>query len=204
MNGGSWLQIEDTRVDLILRDLNRVQSFVEECISGLVATGSCLGYPHGFHSHYYAAEVHLCEPLLDPGHQIAALSRRLTPFPPRLRQAQIEKFLYEAGFTIDVGEKRARQGDVHHAVGCVSQCVAALIQVIFALNERLTMNEKKSLRGIRGLPIQPASFESTVQGLLGGPGSDVSTLRESYAKLRVLLDSVRALAPPLSYSWPPS
>ena len=75
--GGAWLTIEGVRVDWIFRELGRVASVLDDCLAGRVTCDYYLGHPHGFHNHYYAAELHYCRPLADPEGAVAALRARV-------------------------------------------------------------------------------------------------------------------------------
>jgi hypothetical protein len=200
VNGGCWLLVEGTQVDWIFRDLARVDTVFDDCIAGRVTCDYYLGHPHGFHNHFYLAEVHLCEPLRDTG-VVADLKARIDPYPPALGQALIEKYLYDASFMLDLGEKSVPRGDVFHAAGCLFRCAAGLIQVVFALNERFTMNEKKALGETETFARRPSDFATRTTRALAHPGEDSEALRATFDAMRRLLDETRALAPKLSYEW---
>ncbi len=65
INGGGWLVIGGRRVDWIYRDLALVRRIIEECRAGETSVHYQPGHPHGFHTHIYMGEVHLCVPLHD-------------------------------------------------------------------------------------------------------------------------------------------
>jgi hypothetical protein len=204
MNGGSWLEVEGTKVDWIFRERGRVDSVFDDCVAGRVSCDYYLGHPHGYHNHYYLAEVHHCVPLFDPHGVVAAWKQRITPYPATLGQALIERYLYDAGFMLDLGQKSVPRADVLHATGCLFRCAAALVQVVFALNAEFTMNEKRSLRATDSFETRPRHFADRVAAVLSCPGHDESDLSRSYALLRTVLDETRQLAPPLAYAWPPA
>ncbi|HWG85646.1 MAG TPA: DUF4037 domain-containing protein, partial [Deinococcales bacterium] len=75
--------------------------------------------------------------LHDPQGVLAALRVRLEPYPPALRAALLQRFLFEASFALDTSRKSAStRGDVLHFAGSAFQCVSALVQVLYALNAR--------------------------------------------------------------------
>jgi hypothetical protein len=201
MNGGGWLVVDGTSVDWILRDLGRVSATFDACLSGTVTCDYYLGHPHGFHNHYYLAEVHHAVPLYDRNATLEVLKGRLTPYPTVLRQALIEKYLYDAGFMLDLARKSAPRADVLHVVGCLFRAAADLVQVMFALNEQFTMNEKQSLAATESFAIQPRAFAQRVTNILAAPGGDSTTLATSIDETTRLIAETCAEAPPLAYSW---
>jgi len=201
VNGGAWLDIEGRPVDWLYRDLDKVDQVIDDCIAGRPTCDYSLGHPHGFHNHVYLAEVHHCQSLYDPYGTVQTLKSRVTPYPPALRQALIEKYLFDAAFMLDLARKPARRGDVFHVAGCLFRCAAALVQVLFALNERYFMNEKGAVAAIETFARHPPSFAARVGALLGNPGPDAASLYRSVAEMDGVLTETRGLAPPLRYSW---
>lgn len=170
VNGGAWLVVESQRVDWLYRNLDRVEEVFAECRAGRPTCHYQVGYPHGFHNHMYMAEVHHNLPLFDPVDALAVLKEQTVPYPPPLKSALVTKYLWEAHFALETSRKPASRGDVSYVSGCAFRCVACLVQVLFALNERYFVNEKGSVRGASGFPFGPPDFEEVVEEALGGPG----------------------------------
>ncbi len=160
-----------------------------------------LGHPHGYHNHYYLAEIRHGRPLADPHDRLAGWKQRISPYPPKLRQAIIEKYLFDAGMMLDVGMSSVPRGDVLHAAGCLFRVAAALVQVVFALNREFTMNEKKSLPATADFAVCPADFAARTRAVLAAPGDDPASLGASFERMRALIGETHALAPPLAYAW---
>jgi len=193
INGGAWLWIGGQRVDWLYRDLDRVEEVFSECRAGRSTCHYQPGHPHGFHNHIYMGEVHFCRPLFDPENELVALKGQTTEYPPRLRAAIVEKYLWEAQFALESGGKSAGRGDVFYVSGCAFRCVACLVQVLFALNERYFVNEKGSVKAVSGFPSRPSNFEVVVEDVLGKIGDGPSQLKESIERLGMLVDEVRTL-----------
>ena len=79
--------------------------------------------------------------------------------------------------------------------GCLFRTVACLVQVLFALNERYFLNEKRSVAIASGLAHSPPNFGNRVEELLGRPGSNPDQLIASVAAAEALLADVRVLCP---------
>jgi hypothetical protein len=192
VDGGAWLAIEGMRVDWLYRELGRVSTVVDDCLAGRVTCDYYLGHPHGFHNHFYAAELHYCRPLVDPEGAVAALKLRLEPYPPALRDALVAKYLYDADFMLALAGKPAARGDVFHVAGCLFRVAAALLQVLFAANERFFMNEKRALAETDAFARRPRAFAARVASILASPGATPDALVASVASMGELVDETRA------------
>ena len=149
-----------------------------------------LGHPHGFHNHIYLAEVYYCRPCFDPHGVLRALKERVQSYPPRLKEALIRKYGYDARFMLELARKPAKRGDVFHVSGCLFRTAAALIQVLFALNERYFMNEKGSLVLTDSFSNRPPDFSIRVGALLSHPGESSESLEDSLGAMEALLEEV--------------
>ncbi len=188
INGGGWLQIEGHRVDWLYRDLDQVAGALEECRAGKPTCHYQPGHPHGFHNHTYPGEVHYNRILYDDG-ELSSLKRLVAEYPPALKRAIIQNKLWEAGFTLDTARKPAQRGDTFYVAGCAFRCVACLVQVLFALNERYFVNEKGSIRAVESFACRLERFSETVADVLGCVGEDPAQL---HANIRTLDDLVSA------------
>jgi len=117
VNGGGWLKIGGRKVDLLYRDLNKVSLAIESCRLGRPEAFYQLGHPQGFQSQIWMAEVHSCRVLSDPFGVITRLKELTTDYPPLLRQALIEKHLFDAGFELMIARGPAARGDLWFVTG---------------------------------------------------------------------------------------
>lgn len=194
IDGGGWLVIEGRRVDWLYRDLDLVSRTIEECGMGRTSSHYQPGHPHGFHTHIYAGEVHHCRVLHDPQGELAALKTLTAGYPPALKRALVQKFLWEAGFALETCRKPAERGDPFYVSGCLFRCAACLVQVLFALDERYFVNEKGSVRAAGSLARCPDGFEETVSSVLANPGKEPARLRESVRRFEELVAAVREVS----------
>lgn len=191
INGGGWLEIEGRRVDWLYRDL--VLRTIEECIAGSPTLHHQPGHPHGFHTHIYLGEIHYCRPLHDGRGVLRNLKALAEHYPPRLKHALVRDHLWKAGFALDTAAKPAGRGDVFYVTGSLFQCVASLVQVLHAANERYLINEKGSLRAVENLAVRPKRFVETASAVLSSPGESPDQLRDSLRNLEGLIEDVRNL-----------
>ncbi len=193
INGGGWLTIDAQPIDWLYRDLNRVAAVVEACAAGKPTLDHQPGHPHGFHSHIYLGEVFFCRPLHDPHGVLAALKAQITPYPLLLKQALIDRFLWQAEFALAVARKAVERNDVFYVSGCLFQNVACLVQVLYALNERFFVNEKGALAEAETFALRPPAFGVVVQSVLSAPGTTPQALNNSIDQSMELTAAVRAL-----------
>jgi hypothetical protein len=137
-------------------------------------------------------EVHYCRPLYDPNGTLAALKALTNPYPLKLKQAIIQT-QWEAHFALETCRKSAARGDVFHVSGSLFRCVAILVQVLFALNERYIINEKGAVSAIDAFPLRPAGFSERISAILAHPGQTPEQLLHSIAQLDNIVQAVDTL-----------
>ena len=71
INGGGWLTVNQTPVDLLYRDLDRVSQIISACQNGRIEIAYQPGHPHAFTSAIYLSEIALCQTLWDPHGTVA-------------------------------------------------------------------------------------------------------------------------------------
>jgi hypothetical protein len=193
INGGAWLVIDGHHVDWLFRDLDRVQRTIAACRAGEPTCDYQVGHPHGFHNHIYMGEVHHCRLLHDPNGTLATLQQATAEYPVPLKRALINRYLFEAHFSLFIARKAVDGGDTFYVAGCLFRGVACLVQVLFALNERYFVNEKGAVAAIDGCALRPAGFGASVAAMLGQTGADAGQLRASLQQLGALIDAVQQL-----------
>lgn len=166
INGGAWLTVDQLPVDILLRDVQTVANVVKDCIEGKITIDYQCGHPFGFVNKIYAAETHYCKPLwqdesktLD---QLKTLLYSQGEYSPKMREAVIRKFLWEAWFSLACGRKAALKGDRNYAMGSMFRTVCSWVEVLYAVNNRYLMNEKGALLRISHLEHLPIDFGEQV------------------------------------------
>lgn len=162
MNGGAWLTIDGTKVDLIYRDLDEVLRWTAAAESGQFEIQREVGYVAGIATYVLAGELAL-------GRVLAGDLPR-PGFPPKLREtAPIAWFRLAAG-ALHFAEVHAGR---HDSVACLAnlcQAVLAAAQGRLAAAGKWVLNEKRLTEraGLGG-----------VQDLLGQPERGLGTLARS-------------------------
>ena len=193
INGGGWLQVRGTPVDLLYRDVHQVAAAIERCRSGEVTIAYQPGHPHGFLTSIYLAEVALCRIEWDPRDVVQALKAQTTPYPPFLKQALIEKFFWEAGFALENARKGVPYVDLAYVSGCCFRSVSCLVQTLFALNERYWMNEKGAVALAATFPRAPVRLAERVTGAFTALSAHEDGLLVAIQVLAGLVDETTAL-----------
>lgn len=167
INGGAWITIRGVPVDILLREVGHVERILRDCVAGKITIDFQSGHPFGFVNAIYAAETHYCRPLWQdesaPLDGLKALLHSEGEYPPRMRETLIQRFHWEAWFSLACGRKAAHRGDFHYAEGSVFRAVGAWVQVLYAVNRRHLMNEKGSLSQVHELERRPADMAERVR-----------------------------------------
>ncbi|NLM84377.1 MAG: nucleotidyltransferase domain-containing protein [Clostridiales bacterium] len=195
VNGGGWLVVGGYHVDLILRDIARVERIVEETERGVVTAHYQTGHPHGYISTMYRGELAICKVLYAKDARFFALKKRAEEYPAALRDALISFFLFEAEFSLTIMQANAASGDKYYAAGHLFRAVSCLNQVLFACNRAYCINEKKAVKMIASFPRKPKDYEKKVTRLFE---SLAGSLQECSALAGSLLSEVKNIASALS------
>ncbi len=190
-NGGGQLWIGDSKVSLLYREIERVAGVIQDCRAGHVTCDYDPGHPHGFHNHIYLAEIALCTPLFDPGNTIAALKLLVAQYPAQMRRAIVERYMREARSMLDIAGKAAARGDVFEVAGCLFRVVAALVQVLFAVNEQYFVSGEGALDFVGEFELTPKRFVTESRAVLSRPGDTPASLMASVERAERLIASTR-------------
>jgi len=194
VDGGGWLKVAGRAVDLIYRDLERVDQVLDDALAGRYACNYQQGHPAGFPSIIYAGEIATCRVLWDADAAIEPRKRRLSPYPEPLRAAVIERTIDEARFSVLIGLKAAERGDIAYVAGCAYRAAACVTQALFALNRQWWLNEKGSVVLADAFTAKPQAFRSRMESALAGIGTSPSDLRTALEAIAILAEEAAALA----------
>ena len=187
INGGGWLKVNQRPVDFLYRDQNKVLKVMEQCLSGDITIDYQPGHPHGFLNAIYLAEIALCKVLWDPSGLVGEMKTRTNPYSPVLQKAIIQKFIWEANFSLEIGRKGIYKKDVSYIAGCCFRSVSCLNQVLFALNETYWMNEKGAAAIADSFSMVPSNYSYRVNNILTLVTEDQDDLEKA---LRMLDDLI--------------
>jgi len=169
MNGGAWLDVDGTRVDVVLRDLDVVEHWTAEAEAGRFEVDGLLGYVAGIPTYSLAAEAAVAV-------TVRGAFAGGQAFPPRLADAAPVRWRYARDFSLMYAERHASRGNVTGTVGQAARAVLEEAHARCCTERRWVLNEKHLLAGV-GLDEAAA--------LLGAPG-------RSGADLTRFVDALRA------------
>ncbi|MEI9995761.1 MAG: DUF4037 domain-containing protein [Rhizomicrobium sp.] len=194
VDGGGWLVVGGEPVDLLYRELARVDRVIDAAERGEFTIAYHVGHPHGFASPIYAGEIATCRVLHDPEGLVTARKARLEPYPEALRAAAITRFGREGRFFLEIAQKAAARGDLVYVTGCAFRAASCLLQVVFAINREWLLNEKGAAALAAGFARAPKDLRLNLEGALAelaaGPQGMLSCLRA----IADLFDEAAALA----------
>jgi hypothetical protein len=135
VNGGAWLQVDGTAVDLVYRDLDQVERWTAEAEAGRFQVQREVGYVAGIATYVLAGELAINEVLH------GELPR--PTFPDRLRATAPPFWANLAKGALHIGTVHARRGDRVACLANLTQTVLATAQSHLAAAGEWALNEKR-------------------------------------------------------------
>jgi hypothetical protein len=171
VNGGAWLTVEDQRVDLLYRDLDVVQHWLDEAEAGRYEVDQVEGYLAGMATYVLAGELALAELLAGelprPG------------FPDALRQAAPGRWRRGAGFSLAIADTAAARHDVVSCAGLLAKAAIEAAQAALAERGEWALNEKAIVRR--------AALGARVEAIMAAPGDRPFELSRAVTAMRAAL-----------------
>ncbi len=171
MNGGAWLALDDTRVDVLLRDLDVVEVWQARAAVGEYEVDGLLGYLAGIPTYSLVAELALCRLL--GGHVPPA-----GPFPPALMAAAPARWRFHRDFSLGFARAHAARGDLVATLGQAARAALEEAHARLCARGSWQLNEKRLLA---------AAGLSAVQQAFARPPDDVG-LQHWLAELAAMLE----------------
>lgn len=188
INGGGWLIVDGYHVDLIFRDINKVNDVINDCLAGSVTIHYQTGHPHGFLNVMYMGELNICEILADPQNTLHELKTKTYPYPPEVKQSITQFFAFEASFSLMFIEDNLDKDDISYLIGHLFRCLSCLNQVIFAKNEVYCINEKKAVALINSFPVKPKNYKQRIDNIVSSFSIDEYKTKEAIEELRNIIE----------------
>ena len=142
MNGGAWLDLDGTRVDVLLRDLAVVEHWTAEAAAGRYHVDGLLGYIAGVPTYSLTAEA-------AAGVAIHGTIGIDTAFPPALTAAAPARWRFHRDFSLTYAAAHAARGNVAGTLGQASRAVFEEAHARACEQRRWVLNEKRLLDGDR-------------------------------------------------------
>ncbi len=192
VDGGAWLTIEEQRVDLLYRSLDKVQRTLKDALEGRFEIDFEQQPPFGFFGPTLLGEAAIAVPLHDPFGRLPELKVRLTPMPEALARAVVQSRLWSVEFGLKAfAPKFVANGDVFGVAGCLTRFAHALALTLFALNRVYPINDKTMISEIEEFDMAPANFGPRLGSILSNIGSTPDALARSVDAVSSLFVEVR-------------
>jgi hypothetical protein len=196
VQGGTDFERQGQKVECWLRHSGYIDQTITNCRAGVVEHTQVTWTPMGFYSYCALSDLKAMVPIEDPEGMLARWQEAIAVYPPKLREAIIDKHLGAArfwphNFHYTSAVKRL---DVMYTTTIVQQVVHNLIQTLFAMNEVYFPGDKKLAAALEYLERVPEGFGQQVQRLVF-PGREATAdmLREQQTELQRLLAETEAL-----------
>ncbi|GAB3044394.1 nucleotidyltransferase domain-containing protein [Virgibacillus ainsalahensis] len=193
INAGGWLVIDGYHVDLILRDIHRVEKVIEDCHKGLISMHYQTGHPHGFSNAMYMGELAISKVISAFDTNFEHLKERSEQYPPKMKEAIIQFFSFEASFSLMFMEANINKDDLSYMMGHGYRAIACLNQVLFAKNEAYCINEKKAVKMATTFPIKPTNYKERIDEIITLISTNKKQNEEAIEKLKFLIKEIENL-----------
>ncbi len=140
MNGGAWLDVDGTRVDVLLRDLTVVEHWAVEATAGHYEVDGLLGYLAGIPTYSLVAEVAGAVAV----HGTVDID---TTFPAALATAAPVRWRFHRDFSLTYAASHAARGNVAGTLGHAARAVFEEAHARACEQRRWVLNEKRLLAG---------------------------------------------------------
>jgi predicted nucleotidyltransferase len=148
VNGGAWLTIADIPVDVLFRDLDIIERWLEESARGRFEVLTQNGYVVGAPTYLPVGELAVCTPIS------GAVPR--PSFPEALAAAALPRWRGRAAVSLMFAGEYARAGDAVCCVGMLVDAVLCAAHARLVQRREWVLNEKRlveraELRGVQAL-----------------------------------------------------
>jgi hypothetical protein len=167
MNGGAWLMLEGTRVDVLLRDLDAVERWTSEARNGRFEVDGLLGYLAGIPTYALTAEA---------ASSVVLRGSLGVPsdYPEALTVSGPSRWRFSRDFSLAHARRAATLGNEPVAYGQLARSMVEEAHARHCTAGRWVLNEKRIFAGT-GLPetlsgADPDTAISAFADLIAGPG----------------------------------
>ncbi len=129
-------------------------------------------------------------PLVDPSGRLSELQQRVRSYPDALRQAIIKKFLWEADFQLDILEKITDSGDTFFVQAAKVRVLSCLVQVLYALDRRWYLNEKRAVAEVARMPLTPENIVARIDAVMTADPSSLLVVKDLLADVQQQVNRV--------------
>jgi predicted nucleotidyltransferase len=170
VNGGAWLTVAGTPVDVLLRDLDVVEGWLRDAQDGRFEVLSQNGCVVGAPTYLPVGELAVAQPIMGEAPRPS--------FPDRLAETAPDRWTGRAGVALTFARHHACAGDAVCCAGMLSNAVLCVAHARLAARREWVLNEK---RLVQRAGLDPAHT------LLARPGTTTSELQATVVTMSDLL-----------------
>jgi predicted nucleotidyltransferase len=147
MNGGAWLTLDGTPVDVLYRDLDQVERWLDDARAGRFAVLTQNGYIVGAPTYLPVGELALCRPIAGD------LPR--PEFPAELAEAAPVRWRGRASVCLMFARSHAALGDAVACTGMLAQAALCVAHARLAERREWVLNEKRLIERAGLTAVEP-------------------------------------------------
>ncbi|WP_220187405.1 nucleotidyltransferase domain-containing protein, partial [Pseudonocardia pini] len=138
VDGGAWLSVDGTPVDVLLRDLDRIDAWYADARAGRFEIDAVEGHVVGLPTYTPIGEIAL-------GVRLAG-TLPAVDFPVELRRTAAYRWRWGSAFSLFHARRHAERGELTQAAGMAARAVLQTAHGVLAGRGEWTLNEKKLVR----------------------------------------------------------
>ena len=173
------------------RRIGDIEETLAKWLDGQLVPEECFWTVWGYH---LLPDLYHQRVIEDPNGVIAAWKAALRAYPPKLKQAVLDKHLHSLRYWRDDYHylSKVRRKDVVFLAGLSARLVHDMAQILFALNEVYYVGDGQNLPFVAGFARKPPDFAARVEQALYPPPSD-QVFEQQRATLLRLIDDIEEL-----------
>ncbi|MFA7126406.1 MAG: nucleotidyltransferase domain-containing protein [Bacilli bacterium] len=159
---------QGTPIEVVIRTFVNVERRIKECIQGTFEIIPAAWTSNGYYTFIYLSELSFIIPLDDATEFIKHSKEQIKNYPLLLKKAIIKRFYSRANVWLDNFHyiSAIRRIDLLFTTPIVLHTILDMIQVIYALNEKYYMGDKKLQQALEKLNYCPNLLIDNLQFLL--------------------------------------
>ncbi len=174
------------------RSIDEIDAALDRWLNGEIKPDEMVWTIWGYH---ILPDIRYQAIIEDPYGVIAGWKKRLQHYPPKLREALLNKHLAALRYWRNDYHyvSKVKRGDVVFLAGLSAKLVHDMMQVLFALNETYYVGDGQNLELSREFQHQPSHFAERIRDALY-PTQQENVFEAQYAAVNGLIDDMLQLA----------
>lgn len=154
-----------------------------------------MGHPHSYIDLMYRGELAESKILYSREKYFENLKEQAQIYNENLQKEIIRYFSFDIEFSTMLIEKLRNKKDTYYLMGNIFRIFSSMNQIIFALNKKWCLNEKKAVLRIENFLIKPQDYskkiDKIVKNLVDNPVIVLEDIKKLYDEIKILIDKAR-------------